>query len=280
MNARAVLEFARSPVFLSIFLVCLGCTSSTESIESDASDLGMAAFSVQGDPFNHRVFELAARDESSAPVKLILIDGDGRAFIDQMTVARDPTPLHSSLLALAPELVDQGHVIYLGRPCYHRLQDPECNPLHWTLERYGQSIITSSVRAARQLIEPGDQVFLLGYSGGGVIAMLMARKMHPEIAGVVTYGSPLDTDAWTAFHGYTDLILSENPARDPDSFNDFCQIHLFGNRDRIIPEKLVTSWTWRSPQKLSVISSDHFCCWQPAVLDAIQNLVETCQTEP
>ena len=276
MMATAIVDYSRLLFILSIFLVCQSCTN---SIETEAADIGMVASTVQSHPFKHRLFRLAAQGENPQSIKVILVDGDGRAFINPTTVASDPTPLHSSLLALAPDLAGLGDVLYLGRPCYHQLQDPECNPLLWTLARYSQGTIDSSVGAVKQLIEPDDRIILVGYSGGGVIAMLMARDLFPEVFGVVTYGSPLDTDAWTAFHGYTDLVLSENPARDPDSFNDFCQIHLFGNRDQIVPKELVASWTWRSKYRTSVVSSDHSCCWQPAVLNAVLNLDQSCAAD-
>jgi len=276
MNTKPVVDCIKLAVIFSVCIAYQGCAN---SIETEASDIGMVALTLKGAPFKHRVYSLPAESESSTPVVFLLVDGDGRAFINPTTVAADPTPEFSSLLALSPDLAELGDVFYLGRPCYHRMNDPQCNPILWTLARYSQTIIDSSVSAARQLIQKGDRVILLGYSGGGVIAMLMARLLHPQVAGVVTFGSPLDTDAWTSFHGYTRLALSENPASDPDSFSNFCQAHLFGNRDQIVPEELFTSWRWHSTHPASIVSSDHSCCWQSAVLNAARSLIETCAAD-
>lgn len=261
------------PVLIAIALVCQGCAN---TIESAASDIGMVAATLQSEPFRHRIYSLASDAEASDSVKVVLVDGDGRAFINPTTVARDPTPIRSSLLMMAPQLKEIGSVIYLGRPCYHRLQDPQCNPLHWTLARYGPAVISSSVLAIKQLIQPEDQVILVGYSGGGVIAMLIAREIHSRVLGVVTYGSPLDTDAWADFHGYTRLGLSENPAKNADSFKAICQLHLFGDRDQVVPEQLIATWHWHSPKQASMVSSDHFCCWQSAMLHAARSLPASC----
>ena len=48
------------------------------------------------------------------------------------------------------------------------------------------------------------EVTFVGYSGGGVLAVLIAERLD-NVAGVITVGANLDTDAWTEHHGYLPL---------------------------------------------------------------------------
>lgn len=262
-------------VLLATTLLLPGCRT---AIPEQATGLGMATESLQGNPFRHRVFRLAASDDTDSHDRttIILVDGDGHPFLDPTTIASDPTQAISSLLDLAPTMAQLGKVIYLGRPCYHRLEDPQCNPLYWTLARYGPDVVASSVAVARRLAQAGDRVFLVGYSGGGVIAMLMAGRMPDRVSGVVTYGAPLDIAAWTTYHGYTPLSLSENPADVTGNFSGFCQRHLFGDRDTVVPVALVRSWRWPALDREFVTAADHLCCWQDAVVEALRVQVGNC----
>ena len=54
------------------------------------------------------------------------------------------------------------------------------------------------------------QVILIGHSGGGALAVLLAPSV-PEVTGVMTIAANLDTRAWTELHGYAPLDNSLNP---------------------------------------------------------------------
>jgi len=271
-----------APVKESIYLIllilftALACQGCTISLEKTASILSMTAATVDGNPFLHRVFTLPHTGENPTTVKIFIVDGDGRAFIDRTKVASDPTANSSSLLAMATALADLGNVVYLGRPCYHQLNDPNCNPTYWTLARFSPEVVQSSVAATRRLVQEGDRVYLLGYSGGGVIAMLMARELKSQVFGVVTFGSPLDHRAWTQFHGYTPLSLSQNPAQNVESFFDFCQTHLIGTRDKVVPASLSRTWGWLPYKDSNYLDSDHYCCWQQSALEALEKQIKNC----
>jgi pimeloyl-ACP methyl ester carboxylesterase len=70
--------------------------------------------------------------------------------------------------------------------------------------------------ASRRLLADrgADRVVWLGYSGGGVLAMLLAARV-PETIGVVTIAANLDVQAWAAQQGGSPLIGSLDPAREP-----------------------------------------------------------------
>lgn len=76
----------------------------------------------------------------------------------------------------------------------------------------------------------GDKpVILVGHSGGGVLATLIAQR-SPKVTALVTLAAPLDTDSWTSSHGYSPLYDSISPVKLP-SRADIYQLHLTGSQD-------------------------------------------------
>lgn len=232
--------------------------------------------------FDHVVYRKPAGSggvDGPGDLLLVLIDGDGTPWARRGSVpARDPTPRRPLALGLLGNTTAIDG-IYVGRPCYHgRHTAPGCTAESWTAARYSNAVVESIAVAIRREIErTGDKrLLLVGYSGGGVIAMLLAHRL-PEVAGVVTIAANLDIDAWTAHHGYLDLTGSLNPAR-LDISGAWIEIHLIGGRDRVVPHHTVAPYlerrtaarTWIYPE------FDHVCCWEkewPAIIARIETLL-------
>ncbi len=140
--------------------------------------------------------------------------------------------------------LDPAPSLYLGRPCYHAA--PGCDPRDWTLDRYSAAHVRSLVRALRQVAAPAQELVLIGYSGGGTLALLMAEAL-PEVVAVVTVAGNLDPDAWTALHGFTALSGSQNPSRRPPLRAGVLEMHYAGGRDRVVPAELIRSAAARRP---------------------------------
>jgi pimeloyl-ACP methyl ester carboxylesterase len=118
------------------------------------------------------------------------------------------------------------------------------------------------------------KVTLVGYSGGGVLAMLIAVRIE-QVETVVTIAANLDIDAWADHHGYSRLSGSLNPATQPPLPTRIRQIHLAGERDVRVPAKLSREALNRQPnaQHIVVPSFDHRCCWErdwPSILAGLQ----------
>jgi predicted esterase len=121
----------------------------------------------------------------------------------------------------------------------------------------------------------GSQVVLIGFSGGGALAILMASKIK-KLEKIVTVNANLDTSAWTDYHAYTRLSGSLNPINYLESNKGIKQLHLLGERDKNVPHKL---WRDKLEAANSTIISHpnftHHCCWSsiwPQVLTSIADL--------
>ena len=102
---------------------------------------------------------------------------------------------------------------------------------------------------------------LVGYSGGGVLAVLIAERLD-NVAAVITVGANLDTDAWTRHHGYLPLTGSLNPASSTAEHR-WPETHLYGARDRSCRVSTTDAYFARFPhaQRKVMDDYDHVCCW-------------------
>ncbi|NND68416.1 MAG: alpha/beta hydrolase [Halioglobus sp.] len=208
----------------------------------------------------------------------IYLGGDGSAFVARQRIGRDPTGSEHTGLQLA--IADPAPSAFLARPCYYGgAFTPPCEPSLWTLERYSPRVVGAVVEALAELARryPRARLTLVGYSGGGVIALLAARQLE-RVERVITVAAPLDTAAWTQHHGYTNLSAGSNPAQITDWPVRLRQLHLFGDRDTRVPATVVASYhaaTGLSPAQsvtVPVADYDHACCWVqdwPAILAAL-----------
>lgn len=216
----------------------------------------MAAEVVRGDPFDHVVF----RGPRTSTRRLhVYLDGDGTPWLGGLP-AGDPTPREHLVLTLMAR--DPGATIYVGRPCYHGMATaPRCAGELWTSHRYSEVVVASMAAALRRLLDAGgaEQVAWLGYSGGGVLAVLLAARI-PETIAVVTVAANLDITAWAEARGALPLTGSLNPARQPPLGPDVYQRHYAGARDRIVPPAVVRAGAKGGPVVV-IPDFDHTCCW-------------------
>jgi len=217
---------------------------------------------VDGNGYRHAVATFNANSDNNETLH-IYIGGDGKPFVTPTEVAADPTPRSTYVLKLQRR--DPQSSVFLGRPCYHGLsRDVGCSPLAWTTERYSEAVVLSMATAIRN-IGRGQRVMLIGYSGGGTLAMLIAPRLD-NVEGVVTVAANLDIDAWASYHGYTRLAGSLNPVVQSVETQDLPQRHYFGSADVIIPAVMVERVRQAMPQGTVAVMEgfDHTCCWRRA----------------
>jgi len=131
------------------------------------------------------------------------------------------------------------------------------------------------VSALRRLLDKGEvkDIILIGYSGGGVLAWLIAERL-PEVTQLITIAANLDINAWTREHGYSPLVGSLNPASRAPLPQRILQLHLTGERDTNSPARLVQSVIAKQGRyaEIRVVPSDHRCCWEefwPSLLNEL-----------
>lgn len=194
----------------------------------------------------------------------VYIEGDGRPFTNRFLIAKDPTPQEP--LALKLMGLDNTTSLYLGRPCYFNnsrsdMADANCNAEFWTSARYSEKIVASMIAALRQHLNSKSYqgISLIGHSGGGALAVLMAARM-PEVDQVVTLAGNLDIAAWAKLHNYTPLKHSLNPS-DLNLIHTK-QLHFGGDTDKNVPPSLGAAWLNSMGQSMHIIKdADHNCCW-------------------
>lgn len=194
----------------------------------------------------------------------VYFSGDGSPWLHRTQISRDPTPRDPLELRLMLE--DPNPSIYIGRPCYVGLAlAPGCSASLWTDARYSEAVVSSMTAAVdAELAEhlAAHHVVLIGYSGGGVLAMLVADRIA-RVDAVVTIASNLDIDAWTTLHDYSPLSASINPAKMPNWRVGLRQIHLVGENDENVPPQLVRRFAANLPNAIvqEFPGFDHRCCW-------------------
>ncbi|PLW68637.1 alpha/beta hydrolase family protein [Pseudohalioglobus lutimaris] len=200
----------------------------------------------------------------------VYLGGDGRAFIRPGQVSLDPTPRHH--LGLNLMLADPGPAAYIGRPCYYSAAgSTPCEPSLWTTSRYSREVRDSIAAVVADLAgqHPEAAIRLIGFSGGGTLAMLVAA-VSPAVVEVVTLAAPLDTQRWTELHGYSPLTGSLNPADQHHWRPGLRQSHYFGEHDKNVPAALASGFIRRLqatglPVTSHTVSGfDHSCCWLQA----------------
>jgi len=208
----------------------------------------------------------------------VYLEGDGTPWTGAGVPAADPTPHDPLMLRLIG--LDPAPSLYLARPCYDRhREDPGCAPDLWTDRRYGPVVVGALDQALRAFAAAHGYrgVVLLGHSGGGTLAMLLAARL-PGVRAVVTIAANADIDLWADQHDYPRLAGSLNPVRDgPARVPEW---HWLGGQDRQVPaQQMFPVLARRSCARVNVAADfDHRCCWEslwPRVLRELSHLSNT-----
>lgn len=257
-------------VAASLLALVAGCATPAQVADSIAREHGFTRTVLHGDPFDHLAYaRLGAGDTLH-----VYLENDGVPWLNRNVVALDPTPRRAVMLELMT--LDAAPVLYLGRPCYFgQTHPPSCGPAVWTSERYSPAVVDSLASALRAYLRrvPFATVALFGHSGGGALAVLLAQHV-PETVAVVTLAGNLDLAGWTAYHGYSPLKGSIDPALQGPLNPRILQWHYTGGRDNNVPARLIQAYARsRSGVRTSEMSDfDHACCWSRAWPQILTNL--------
>jgi len=252
-----------SATVLATIAFLAGCSSAPQRFDRRAQAAELVKIRAESGPFPTLIYMKAASNRPAGDDRplLVLLEGDGAPWRNGMEPSIDPTtrnPIALELLLRSPP-----PAAYVTRPCYHGLLVDKCTAEHWTGARYSAEIVASMTAAVReaQRRSGAKSVTLIGYSGGGVLAVLIAERLE-DVASVITLGANIDTAAWTQHHGYLPLSQSLNPALS-DHEHRWPELHLQGASDTVVPTATTKAYFVRYPSaRRQVIEGyDHVCCW-------------------
>jgi len=198
----------------------------------------------------------------------VYIEGDGLAWLTRSTPSRDPTPVNPLALQLA--LRDpSGAAVYLARPCqFVAAPDKrECARAYWTEQRFSPVVIAASLEAISQLKQRygAQRLVLVGYSGGGAVASLVAAQ-RGDVEQLITVAGNLDHRAWTEQLRLSPLTGSLNPPDAWAQLQALPQTHFVGGQDRVIGPAIARAYAAHfpagAPLRIKTLDAfDHHCCW-------------------
>lgn len=204
-----------------------------------------------------------------ANVLTIYIEGDGLAWLSEELPSSNPTPLVPTGLKMALHDKKNNPIVYLARPCQFVAEEEwaGCRPAYWTHLRFSPEVINAMNQAVEQLKSEyhAKHMILIGYSGGGTMAALIAAG-RTDVIQLITVAAILDTDFWVHQEGLTPLHGSLNPADAWKNLISVPQTHWVGGKDTVAPKEIALAFAKRFPatKKPPIIvipSFDHACCW-------------------
>ena len=225
-----------------------GCATLASSFNPQATSdqLAVQAHFVK-ESIPTQIFKLAAysRMENSGKALTVYIEGDGRAWLSRTHLAPDPTPFHPMMLEMAT-MDRSDNVVYLGRPCQYdssAFRKP-CEPAYWSNKRFSEEVIASMNEAVDVFSKRVNthEVNLVGYSGGGAVAVLLAARRQ-DIVSLRTLAGNLDPGAVNAFHEASPLTGSLDPMTSAQKISNVPQRHFIGSKDAVIPSFVVQNFT-------------------------------------
>lgn len=200
----------------------------------------------------------------------VYLEGDGLSWIRTGQVSRDPTPIDpiGLRLALAHSV---GNAVYIARPCQYTMivSNKHCDFRWWTSHRFAPEVTVATSVAIDEMKKRlgAKRLQLVGYSGGGALATLLAAQRN-DVTHLVTIAGNLDHAAWTKAHKLSPLNGSLNPADWAHRLSGVSQIHFTGEKDNVIPFSVTQSFLKRLPKDAGtsvqvhrIPGFDHHCCW-------------------
>lgn len=218
---------------LTSLILATGCAMKPMDLNTLSDGSGLRPVAVKT---SKHTIQTLQPTESRVQTLRVYIEGDGRAWITSRTVSDDPTPVKSIVPGLA--MADPAPAVYMARPCQF-IQGANCRKDLWTSARFGNEAIDAASEVLDTLkSQYGVQQFeLVGYSGGGAVALLLAAS-RTDVAQVQTIAGNIDPLAWTQLKGLSPLTGSMNPVDYADKLAGIPQRHLIGVNDTVVPPEV------------------------------------------
>lgn len=229
-------HFLQGTVLINLSLLLVGCISADphSAAQKIAIESGMTSKKFDTYPFS-----IVSWYRITPPVHSlrIYIEGDGFAWKSRTTPSDNPTPRNPTGLKLAAADT-QANVLYLARPCQF-IGPPlpaNCHVNIWTQARFSPAVIDAMNEALSQMVAryPGVKLDLVGYSGGGNIAALLAER-RDDVRSLRTVAGNLDVAYVNTLHQVTPMPAAESAIDRASALRALPQIHYSGEADTTVP---------------------------------------------
>ena len=191
-------------------------------------------------------FVLTTRERFDRPGEdlNVYLEGDGFAWASRTEPSRDPTPDNPLALALAAR-DPAANVVWIARPCQYtpRQDNPACREFYWTVGRLAPEVVRAvdvAVSAAK-LAAGAKRIHLVGYSGGGGLALLIAAG-RSDVISIRTVAGNLHHQAFTSHHGVSPMSASLEPADVAPRLRAVAQWHFVGGEDKVVPAGIARAY--------------------------------------
>lgn len=235
-------------LFLSLFLASCSSTISTKARVENADNFAATnKFEKKLVRCGDFVIATYQRIANKRNPYVFYIEGDGSITAGRYAISDNPTPANIMLFKLAA-LDTRANIVYIARPCqYAPIElNPKCNDqLYWTDKRMAEEVI-DSINIAINMISNGKPVSLVGFSGGGGVAILIAAR-NTNIKDIITIAGNLDINDFSNHHKIYALKESLNPADYTSKINNIPQLHLSGSNDQIVPSYITQKYIKTNP---------------------------------
>ncbi|WP_434715710.1 alpha/beta hydrolase family protein [Paraburkholderia sp. A3RO-2L] len=233
----------RSLAFLAAMGVACTLSACADTALLDHAQDVAAPAGLHREEISAGQFRLAAWSRITDPALPvhIYIEGDGRAWVSATEPSMNPTPAKAIGLMLAAA-DPSPNVVYLARPCQFTptSDNPACDDASWwTGKRYAPEVISAMNAAVGQVAQrvPGQKLDLVGYSGGGAVAVLVAAQ-RTDVASLRTLAGNLDVAYVNQMHGVSGMPESGNPIDYAKAVARIPQMHFSGDSDTVVPPEV------------------------------------------
>lgn len=231
-------RWPRSAVFVSVCLMAAmlaGCADPNRHADAMAQSGHLQHGEFKAEGFLLTSFFRITRPDLPLSV---YIEGDGMAWRSRTVPSENPTPHQAEGLALAAA-DPAANVVYLARPCQFTplALNPRCDKAYWTQKRFAEEVVVAMNQAVTHYAAqvPGQRIQLIGYSGGGALAVLIAAR-RSDVASLRTVAGNLDHAEVNRLHHVSAMPESLNAIDVARQVASIPQLHFSGADDSVVPD--------------------------------------------
>jgi len=276
-------------VFVFLALGCfslIGCAALSASINRQVRADKIASESgFKREIIPTTFFQITAFSKIEEPGKPlhVYIEGDGFAWASRTRLSDDPTPFRPVALQLASQ-DPAANVVYLSRPCQYtpRNLEPHYDADYWSSMRFSKEVIDSMNDAVGRLkvASVAQEIHLIGYSGGGTVAVLLAARRN-DIVTLRTVAGNLDPEALNRYHRVSPFRENLDPMDIASQLSNLPQRHFIGNKDNIVPSFIAENFVHaiNNPRcvEITAVDAEHLDGWSKSWPELLQMSVDCSQ---